>query len=232
MRITAAPPAQSIPNMLSRTTPTWRSVPMDRLCAEPNNIVAYELSRVTARARVIVRVVGARSRRWRHARLAHFWRQAMTEFRIETDGLGEVRVPADKLWGAQTQRSLEYFSIGTDLMPREMITAYAILKKAAANANHAGERLDDRSARADRQGLRRNPRRPASRHVPAACVDDGQRHAIQHERERGDLEPREPARRHGARQQNSRCIPTITSTCRNRRTTPFRRRCTSPPRSA
>jgi fumarate hydratase class II len=66
----------------------------------------------------------------------------MSEFRIETDSLGEVRVPADKLWGAQTQRSLEYFSIGTDLMPREMITAYAILKKAAADANYAGRRLD------------------------------------------------------------------------------------------
>ena len=66
----------------------------------------------------------------------------MTEFRKETDSLGEVRVPADKLWGAQTQRSLEHFSIGKDLMPREMITAYAILKKAAANANFAGKRLD------------------------------------------------------------------------------------------
>jgi fumarate hydratase class II len=66
----------------------------------------------------------------------------MSEFRIETDSLGEVRVPADKLWGAQTQRSLEHFSIGADLIPREMITAYAILKKAAANANHAGKRLD------------------------------------------------------------------------------------------
>jgi fumarate hydratase class II len=53
-------------------------------------------------------------------------------------------VPADKLWGAQTQRSLEHFSIGRDLIPREMITAYAILKKAAANANHAGGRLDDK----------------------------------------------------------------------------------------
>jgi fumarate hydratase, class II len=62
--------------------------------------------------------------------------------RIETDSLGEVEVPAGKLWGAQTQRSLEYFSIGADLIPREMITAYAILKKAAANANHAGQRLD------------------------------------------------------------------------------------------
>ena len=67
----------------------------------------------------------------------------MTEIRKETDSLGEVDVPADKLWGAQTQRSLEHFSIGKDLIPREMITAYATLKKAAANANHADKRLDD-----------------------------------------------------------------------------------------
>ena len=67
----------------------------------------------------------------------------MPDVRKESDSLGEVEVPADKLWGAQTQRSLEHFSIGTDLIPREMITAYATLKKAAANANHADKRLDD-----------------------------------------------------------------------------------------
>ena len=67
----------------------------------------------------------------------------MPAIRKETDSLGEVDVPADKLWGAQTQRSLEHFSIGKDLMPREMINAYAVLKKAAANSNHAGKRLDD-----------------------------------------------------------------------------------------
>jgi fumarate hydratase class II len=44
------------------------------------------------------------------------------DVREETDSLGEVEVPADKLWGAQTQRSLEHFRIGKDLMPREMIT--------------------------------------------------------------------------------------------------------------
>src|SRR6202795_1894637 len=49
----------------------------------------------------------------------------MTDTRKETDSLGVVEVPADKLWGAQTQRSLEHFSIGKDLIPREMITAYA-----------------------------------------------------------------------------------------------------------
>ena len=63
--------------------------------------------------------------------------------RVEKDSMGDVAVPADKLWGAQTQRSLEHFSIGTDLMPREMISAYAILKKGAANANHASRHLDD-----------------------------------------------------------------------------------------
>jgi len=67
--------------------------------------------------------------------------------RKETDSLGEVDVPSNKLWGAQTQRSLEHFSIGQDLMPREMITAYATLKKAAARANHAGGRLDDKRYR-------------------------------------------------------------------------------------
>src|SRR5437667_11838693 len=65
------------------------------------------------------------------------------DVRKETDSLGEVDVPAAKLWGAQTQRSLEHFSIGQDLIPREMITAYAILKKAAAAANYAGKRLED-----------------------------------------------------------------------------------------
>ncbi len=68
----------------------------------------------------------------------------MAEIRKESDSLGEVNVPADKLWGAQTQRSLEHFSIGKDLIPREMITAYGTLKKAAANANYAGKRLDDK----------------------------------------------------------------------------------------
>ncbi len=66
----------------------------------------------------------------------------MPDIRKETDSLGEVDVPAGKLWGAQTQRALEHFAIGRDLIPREMIAAYALLKKGAANANFAGGRLD------------------------------------------------------------------------------------------
>ena len=65
----------------------------------------------------------------------------LSNIRKETDSLGEVDVPAHVLWGAQTQRSLEHFSIGHDLIPREMIAAYATLKKASANVNHAAGRL-------------------------------------------------------------------------------------------
>lgn len=68
----------------------------------------------------------------------------MSKVRTETDSLGEVEVPFDKLWGAQTQRSLEHFNIGEDLIPREMMSAYAVLKKAAAHVNHANGRLGDR----------------------------------------------------------------------------------------
>ena len=63
------------------------------------------------------------------------------DMRKEVDSMGEILVAADKLWGAQTQRSIEHFSIGKDLMPREMIGAYAVLKKACANVNLASGRL-------------------------------------------------------------------------------------------
>lgn len=57
------------------------------------------------------------------------------EYRIERDTLGEVKVPKDKYWGAQTQRSKENFPIGNEKMPREIIHAFAIVKKAAAKVN-------------------------------------------------------------------------------------------------
>ncbi len=61
------------------------------------------------------------------------------DYRIEHDSMGEVKVPKDKLWGAQTQRSCDNFKIGVGIetMPREIVTAFGILKKAAAVANHA-----------------------------------------------------------------------------------------------
>ncbi|NWO22133.1 class II fumarate hydratase [Oribacterium sp. oral taxon 102] len=68
------------------------------------------------------------------------------DYRIERDSMGEIRVPADRCWGAQTERSLENFRIGTEKIPEEMISAFAILKKAAAQANRSLGSLDDRRA--------------------------------------------------------------------------------------
>jgi fumarate hydratase, class II len=67
----------------------------------------------------------------------------MATTRVEHDSMGPVNVESDKLWGAQTQRSLEHFSIGKDLIPRELIPAYAIIKKAAAIVNNKAGRLPD-----------------------------------------------------------------------------------------
>jgi fumarate hydratase class II len=66
----------------------------------------------------------------------------MDNYRIERDSMGEVAVPADRLWGAQTQRSLENFPVGWEKMPQGIIRAFALLKKAAAQANH--ELIPDR----------------------------------------------------------------------------------------
>lgn len=68
--------------------------------------------------------------------------------RIERDSLGTLEVPADRYWGAQTARSLIYFSIGRDRMPVEVIRAFGILKKSAALANRELKKLDT-----DRAGL-------------------------------------------------------------------------------
>ena len=66
------------------------------------------------------------------------------DYRTEHDSMGEVRVPVEKYWGAQTQRSFENFKIGTEKMPTEIVRAFAILKKAAAIANNRLGKLDER----------------------------------------------------------------------------------------
>ena len=70
------------------------------------------------------------------------------DYRIEHDTMGEVRVPANRCWGAQTQRSHENFPIGTEKIPQEIIHAFAVLKKAAALANCKLDNLDARRANA------------------------------------------------------------------------------------
>lgn len=66
------------------------------------------------------------------------------EYRIEHDSMGEIQVPADRYWGAQTQRSFQNFPIGTEKIPMEVIRAFAILKKAAAIANNRLGKLDEK----------------------------------------------------------------------------------------
>ena len=68
------------------------------------------------------------------------------EYRLEHDTMGEVRVPADCYWGAQTQRSFENFRIGTEKIPPEVIRAFAVVKLAAARANAQLGVLDARRA--------------------------------------------------------------------------------------
>ncbi len=70
----------------------------------------------------------------------------MAQTRIESDSMGKITVPADHYWGAQTERSLHHFNIGNDLMPQEIIEAFAILKKAAALANQSLGQLSSEHA--------------------------------------------------------------------------------------
>ena len=74
-------------------------------------------------------------------------KETKTGVRIESDSMGEVEVPADKYWGAQTERSLLHFNIGDDKMPREMIRALGILKKAAALVNQELGKLPPEKAK-------------------------------------------------------------------------------------
>ena len=93
------------------------------------------------------------------------------EYRTEHDSMGEVQVPVDRYWGAQTQRSHENFPIGVGIetMPAEIIHAFGILKK-------AGRHLP---------GLRRGHQRPAERPLSPGGVADRLRHPVQYERQRG-----------------------------------------------
>lgn len=70
------------------------------------------------------------------------------DFRTEKDSMGEMKVPADKMWGASTQRSVENFKIGTEKIPAEMVRAFAVLKKACTTVNFKQGLIDEIRARA------------------------------------------------------------------------------------
>lgn len=111
------------------------------------------------------------------------------DYRIETDSMGEIKVPTDKYYGAQTARSLMNFKIGGERMPEELIRAFGILKKAAALVNKdlgilPAEKADLIVKAADEiiDGKLHD-------HFSACCMADRKRHANQHECERSNFKP-------------------------------------------
>ena len=98
---------------------------------------------------------------------------ATAKTRTETDTFGPIAVPADRYWGAQTQRSLENFPIGIELMPRPLIHALGIVKRAAAEANHDLGLLDARRARAIARVAREVSEGKLDEHFPLVVWQTG-----------------------------------------------------------
>ncbi len=101
--------------------------------------------------------------------------------RSESDSMGKMEVPADRYYGAQTARSLVHFAIGKDTMPPELISAFGVLKKAAALVNLDLGKLSRGKIEAHRAGRRRSDRRKTPPAFSAAHLANRQRHADQHE---------------------------------------------------
>ncbi len=105
------------------------------------------------------------------------------EYRIERDTMGEIKVPADKLWGAQTQRSSENFRIGTERMPVEVVRAFALLKKKRPHRQILSwASLNLRRLKRSRR-RQRSDRREVGRPIPAGRLADRKRYAVKYERQ-------------------------------------------------
>ena len=113
--------------------------------------------------------------------------------RRETDSMGEIDVPADRYWGAQTARSLIHFSIGDDRMPKDVYHAYGYVKKAAAHVNARAGRLAQWKADVIEKVCDEVIGGKLDEQFPALRVADRLRHPVQHECQRGDQQPRHSA---------------------------------------
>ena len=118
-------------------------------------------------------------------------RKPRAKTRTESDAFGPLDIPADRLWGAQTQRSLHNFRIGSERMPIEIVRALGLIKRAAAEVNRDLGSLDRRRAGGHHQSRAGHRRRQARRAFPAAGLADRLRHADQHERQRSDRQRRQ-----------------------------------------
>ena len=116
---------------------------------------------------------------------------AKQTFRTETDTFGPIEVPADRYWGAQAQRSLGNFKIGWEKQPASIVRALGIVKRAAAEANMELGRLDPKLGETIVKAAQEVIDGKLDDAFPARRLADRLRHAVQHERQRGDLEPRD-----------------------------------------
>ena len=136
----------------------------------------------------------------------------MTTRRTETDTFGPIEVEAARYWGAQAQRSLGNFKIGWEKQPAPIVRALGIVKRAAAETNMALGKLDTKLGETIVAAAQEVIDGKLDDHFPAGRLADGLGHAVQHERQRGDLEPRhrDAGRRDGL--QEAGPSRTITST--------------------
>ncbi len=116
----------------------------------------------------------------------------MTETRTETDTFGPIEVPADTLWAAQTERSRNNFKIGWEKQPLPIVRALGIVKRAAAEANMALGKLDPEIGRVIVAAADEVIEGKLDDNFPLAVWQTGLGHPVEHERQRGDLEPRDP----------------------------------------
>ena len=127
----------------------------------------------------------------------------MAKARTETDTFGPIEVPADRYWGAQTQRSLENFRIGTERMPR---AADPRARRGQARRGRGQPRARPARCQAHarhRRGGAGGDRRQARRSFPAGGLADRLRHPDQHERQRSDRQPRQRDARRQARRESA-----------------------------
>jgi len=115
----------------------------------------------------------------------------MADTRTETDSFGPLEVPSDKYWGAQTQRSIINFPIGWEKQPVPIIRALGVVKKACAMENLNQGNLDQKLADAITAAATEVIEGKFDDNFPLVVWQTGFRHPVEHERERGDLEPRD-----------------------------------------
>ena len=125
------------------------------------------------------------------------------QFRTETDSLGNVEVPSTALYGAQTQRAYQNFPVSGLRLPRRVIRALALVKKAAAEVNRDTGKLEPKLAERHHRGRARGRRRPARPRVRRRHLPDRVGHLQQHEHQRGDRQPRDPDPGRRGRQQEA-----------------------------